>query len=185
MRKMLVAGALFSLLSLPTLSSAQQQDTFDYKGKSLGSDLTSFQSDPKYSCWDPKKPLVADMVCKPAAGETETIAGAPAKSVLFVFYAGKLSAISVHIEEKYFTQVIEALKEKYGKGEYESEMIQNRMGAKFENKNYVWLKAGGMLNATRYSGNLETSAVLYRTGKSVEEYINRRTTTAKDRAKDL
>lgn len=181
MKKILGVLALASISTLALANPAP----FEFKGIALGSDLADFESNPKYSCWDPNKPLVVDNVCKLNSSDIETIAGAPVKSLLFLFHAEKLSSISIHLEEKYFTQVVEALTEKYGQGQYTSEVIKNRMGTSFKNKNYTWIKLGVLLEATRYAGKLDTSVVLYRTVKSIEEYKNRRGTSSKDHAKDL
>jgi hypothetical protein len=181
MRKILSVLALTSISAL----ALANPESFEFKGAVLGSNLADFESNPKYSCMNPNRPLVADKVCMLDSNNKETIAGAPISSLMFMFYSEKLSAISITLEEKYYSQVVGALTEKYGQGGHKSETIRNRMGTSFENNIYTWIKPDGMLTATRYSGKLDTSKILYNSAKSMEEYRNRRGTSSKDQAKDL
>jgi hypothetical protein len=161
-----------------------QSEPFEFKGIGLGSDITAIESSPKFSCRNPDSPI-ADRICSLRYGERETIAGAPIGTLLLYYYDGKLQTISISLEAKHFSQVAEALKEKYGEGNSKTETIQNRMGASFENRIVTWRKPGAILEAKRFSGKIDTSSVMFRTDVAIEEFNRRRGSTAKEQAKDL
>jgi hypothetical protein len=174
----------FTILLLLASSGSAQEPPFDFKGIALGSDISSIESNSRFSCRDPQSPI-ADRVCSLKFGERETIAGASVQVLLLYYYSGTLETISITFDAKHFSGVADALAEKYGAGSVKTEALQNRMGATFENKVYSWRRNNATLEVKRYSSKLDTSSVMCRTDFALQEFARRRGTTAKEKAKDL
>lgn len=172
-----------ALMCWSTLAFAQT-NPFEFKGIALGSDISVLENTSRFECRDPKNPI-ADRICSLRYGERETIAGVPVEVLLLYFYDGKLQTISISFDAKNFTQVADALKEKYGEGSLKTEEIQNRMGATFENRIVSWRSPGATLEAKRISGKIDRSSVLFRTDFALEEFAKRRGASVKQQAKDL
>lgn len=156
----------------------------DFKGIALGTDISSIKSTSKFSCRDIQGPM-ADQVCHLNFDENETIAGVPVELLVLIFFSKKLETISVTFNSESFFKVVAALKEKYGPGEVRSEVVQNRMGASFENKIYSWRRGEAAIIARRYSGKIDRSTVNYVTDLALETSERRRSSTTKDNADDL
>ncbi len=165
----------FVFFMLFTSAVAVQGEPFEFKGVVLGSDIAAIESDPRFSCRtasNDAERLLADKICE--LRHHETIAGAPIKSMVLLYYDGKLQNISVYFGEKYFSQVVGSLAEKYGQGNVTIERPQNRMGATIENKVYSWRRAGATLKARHYTDRLDTSSASYETDYRSQEYMKRR-----------
>jgi len=156
----------------------------EFKGIELGSDMSVIEDTGRFSCRDPGNPI-ADRICTLNYDESETIAGAPVRVLALYYYSGKLESISISFEENQFLQITAALSEKYGQGKARSEAIQNRMGATFENKILLWRRGKATVEATRYSGTVDRSSVVFRSDFSMEEFARRRKSSIKGKAKDL
>jgi len=161
-----------------------QEPSFDFKGIALGSAIAVIESDSRFTCKDSQGPL-ADRICNLKFSEKETIAGAPIQSAMLTYYYGKLERIGISFSENHFSGVISALVEKFGATPLKTEMVQNRMGASFENRIYSWRRNNATLLARRYSSNLERSSVDYITDFASEEFIKRKKTADKKKAGDL
>jgi hypothetical protein len=155
-----------------------------FKGIELGSDIAAVASNPRYECLTASAPA-ADTICGLRAKEKETLAGAPVRSLFFFFYEGKLTSIALHLEEKHFAQVAEALRGKYGDVPVQTESIRNLRGAAFENRTYIWKTPGETLLAQRYSGRVDQSAIRFTADDLIRRIEQRRATLAKDPRKDL
>lgn len=172
-------------LSIIIFSTAfAQESTFDFKGIALKSDISIIENDSRFTCKD-SDGVFADRSCSLKFNESETIAGVSITFFMLSYYNGKLDSMSMSVLEKHFSGVISALLEKYGVTEPKTEIVRNRMGASFENRIYSWRKKGATLVATRYSADLETSSVRYRTDFALEEFGRRKKTADKKKAGDL
>ena len=176
---LLAAG--FLTTSAPAAAPAER---FAFKGIALGSDIAALASNPKYECRTSSAPA-ADTLCGLRPREKETIAGAPVRSVFFFFYGGKLTSISLYLDERHFAQVIDALRGKYGETPVRSEPIRNLKGVHFENRTYVWSTAEDRLQAQRYAGRVDQSALRYSAEALIRSIEARRAEVAKDPRKDL
>ena len=117
----------------------------------------------------------------------ETIGGVPAREVNFLFYDGKLERIMISLSHSYFGKVVSALKEKYGQPTEETPVaLQNRMGLPFRGTNYEWRRfANGIIRASEYGSDLDTSNINYSTHHSIEEFTRRKQQSDKSGSKDL
>lgn len=176
--------AAFSLLLLFASPGYAQESQFEFKGIALGSDISSIENTSRFSCRDPRDPM-ADRMCSLKFGEIETIAGAVVEELKLSYYYGKLETIYIAFDAEHFTEVVDALTEKYGTGSVKTETMQNRMGAMFENKIYSWRRDNATLQARRYASRLDRSSVMYSTDFALQEFARRQGTTVKEKAKDL
>lgn len=165
-------------------SASDPNAMLEFKGIALGSDMSIVEDTGRYTCRDPQSPI-ADRICSLKYGENETIAGVPVRSIFLHYYSGKLENISITLEEGNFSQVSAALVAKYGKGHVRTETLRNRMGAAFENNIFTWRRGKATLEAKRYFGKLDVSAITYRSDFALEEFTRRRGASTKARAKDL
>jgi len=170
----------FLLLS----STAYAVDQLEFKGFVLGADLASVQNTGRFRC-ENSTSSIADTICSLVYGEKETIAGNPVSNLMMFFYSNKLETIAVYFQEKYFADVASALTEKYGQGEVTESVVQNKMGASFENKSILWHVGAATVEARRYAGRIDKSSVIYKTDSSTTEFMRRKGSSAKDKAKDL
>jgi hypothetical protein len=173
---------IFILAAIASTTAFAQSEPFDFKGIALGSDISVIENNPKFSCHNINDPI-ADQTCALEYGET--IAGTLVNKLMLYYYDGKLHTILIKFDATNFSQVAEALKEKYGGGNSKSERVQNRMGETFENRIVTWRKPGQILEATQFSGKLDTSSVMYRGDFALKEFNRRTGSTAKEKAKDL
>lgn len=118
----------FLLLILILFSSHifAEPKSLSFKDLEIGSDISDVKADVKYTCKEVTSPL-ADTICNLNLSEYETIAGAEIKLLLLYYSNRKLNLIDISLEESSFTQVVSALKEKYGRAKFKSEKLQNRM----------------------------------------------------------
>jgi hypothetical protein len=177
-------GAEEHLRAQRSESASKPDSALEFKGIALGSEISTVENTGRFHCRDPKSPI-ADQLCSLKYNERETIAGVPVKVLLLYYYSGKLETISVAFDEKHFSQVSAALSEKYGQGNIQTEAVQNRMGATFENRTLSWRRGATSLQAKRYSGQLDQSVVMYRSDYALEEFLRRRKSSVKDSTKDL
>jgi len=71
--------------------------------------------------------------------------------------------------ESGFSTVVDALKEKYGPGDTTKSVLQNRMGAQFDQLGIIWSSPDAVLTIIRYfGGSLEKSRVCLLSGKLLD-----------------
>ena len=133
-----LALAAIAALAFATGAHAQAPD---FKGIALGADLEAVKTAlPKLSCRDTSaenRPL-ADTICEPYQ-TGDTIAGVPVLFLMISLYDKRVASIHVRFPESAFDRVSEALIEKFGQPKSDkTETIQNRGGAKFENRTLAW-----------------------------------------------
>lgn len=169
------------LLGQPAWAGAE---TFGYKGLELGSSIVQVATNPRYECRASNAPA-ADTICSLRPRERETIAGAPLTS-LFLFYGeGRLTSIALHLEEKHFARVVDALAGKYGRPTLRAAPVRNLKGAAFENRIYTWRNATDSLMAERYAARIDQSAIRYAADDLIRRMEQRRAAVAKDPRQDL
>jgi hypothetical protein len=168
------------------LATAAEQPTgkFGFKGLELGSGIAAVAGNPRYACHAGSSPG-ADTVCGLRAREKETIAGAPVRTLFLFYYGGRLTSIAIHLEERHFAQVSEALHAKYGDTPARTESIRNLNGMAFENRTYTWKAPGETLVAQRYAGRVDQSAIRFTADALIQQIEQRRAAVAKDPRKDL
>ncbi len=158
--------------------------TFGFKGMELGSGIANLANNPKYECRTARAPG-ADTICSLRVQEKETIAGAPVRSLFFFYFDGRLTGISIHLDERHFASAVEALRAKYGEGRLRSESIRNLKGVAFENQTYTWNAGGDTLTALRYAGRVDQSAIRFSADALIRSIEQHRAAVARDPRKDL
>ena len=172
------------LLSLCYSIAYAEEPTFDFKGISLGADFSTVKDHPDFllNC---SSSSLADKECSLVLYAVGTIAGIQVEALSSLFFDDKLHNISISIKQQFFGDVLSALEAKYGHGELQTQDFQNRMGAKFQNRVYVWRRGKSNLTASEYVGTLDKSMIMYYTDHYIKERDNRKATGAGKRAKDL
>ncbi|HNF89161.1 MAG TPA: hypothetical protein PLL19_07515 [Thiobacillaceae bacterium] len=164
--------------------AAHAAERFGFKGIELGSGIAAVANSPKYECRTASAPG-ADTICSLRPREKETIAGAPVRSLFFFYFDNRLTGITLHLEEKHFAQVVEALRGKYGPGRVQTETVRNLKDLAFENRTLTWRSAGESLTAQRYTGRLDLSAIRFSAEDLVRDIERRRADIARNPGKDL
>ncbi|MCF8083593.1 MAG: hypothetical protein K9M96_10890 [Deltaproteobacteria bacterium] len=171
-------------LFLSNMTLVNAGSRLGFKELLLGSSLQDIQKDSRYHCEAKKDLGIADTVCMRYAPK-ETIAGAPIRLMTLFYTEGKLTNIWVVLKTDYFSQVLEALKEKYGNSETKKNHVQNKLGATFENVTYTWHEGRDEINATKYSIDLKTSTVSYVDQEAYNTFKKKLDLEAKENAEDL
>lgn len=180
MRLQRLALLLFWLFcTLPAVAGG-----FAFKGIELGSGIAALASQPKYVCRSVHAPG-ADTICALRPGEKETIAGAPLRSLFFFYYDGRLTGISMHVEESRFAGIVEALRGRYGEAALTRETLRNLKGVAFENHIHTWKTATQTLLAQRYSGRLDQSLIRFTDDAAMRRIEAGRAAAARDPRQDL
>lgn len=173
-----------AVLLLAAASASAESEKLAFKGVELGSSLAQIASNPKFDCRVVTTPI-ADKVCSLRPREKETIAGAPVDSLFYFYDQTSLTGIVVNLEERHFQSVVAALIEKFGSPSLKTEALKNLKGAAFENRTYRWNRPEGSLQAQRYAGRLDKSAIRFTDDSAALRIQQRRTLLAKDPRKDL
>jgi len=168
------------------VSDLTSSDAVEFKGIRLGSDIDEQSTSQMSACsygYQYKFEEIGDKRCRSRLGET--IANVPTQRIFYYFYYNKLHHIEIEFDKPYFRAVISAFNEKYGTGEVKTEIIQNRMGASFENKTYIWKINNAIIEARRYAADLTMSMVTYSTNYFFIEFERRMAEKGKKGLKEL
>jgi len=151
MRTVLMAASWLIMLSLPAIA---QQAPFDLKGLRLGMTGTEAKTQfPSANCY----PLDGKIGCVLRRIQFGNVESA---DLGYQLRDDIVSYISVSFEEHKFTGVAEALKVKFGAPvTEETTVVQNRMGAKFENLTLSWTNGDVTLRAAQRLRDITTSTV--------------------------
>ncbi len=179
-----IAAGLLAWTLAFAATAAPAAEKFTFKGIELGSGIAAVANNPKYDCRAASAPA-ADTICGLRPREKETIAGAPVRSLFFFYYDGKLTSLSIHLEEKHFATVTEALRGKYGAAPVRVENLRNLKGVSFENRIYTWKSPTETLTAQRYAGRVDQSVIRYVADDAIRRIEERRAAVARDPRKDL
>jgi len=179
-----IAAVLALLACSAAAPAAPPAERFAFKGVELGSPIANVASNPRYECRTASAPA-ADTICGLRPREKETIAGAPVRSLFFFYYDGRLTSLTIHLEEKHFAQVVDALRGKYGDTPAKTEAIRNLKGVAFENRTYTWKTPSETLLAQRYAGRVDQSVIRYAADEAIRRIEERRAAVAKDPRRDL
>ena len=150
--KKFISTLFFTFLTFPAFA-------FDFKGIELGkpSDPSTIYYELRARC---SKGVNDYQVCN---GDV-TIAGVSGVMNLLMDQTGVVIRISINFDSENFDTILPEVLKKFGNGKRSATMVQNKMGAKFENITYTWKKAGGLdLVLTKYAGNLERSNLYFST----------------------
>lgn len=153
-----------------------------FKDILIGSDLAQVKDSPRFEC-SSGGAAGSDATCF-SQGE-ETIAGQKANSVILKYYEHKLGAIYISFPSASFPKIAEALVQKYGSPKTRHEMLQNRLGATFDNSIHTWVSKDVILEASQYSDSIDKSTLVYVRSGAMEAYKKKKAEAAKENASDL
>lgn len=139
-------------------STTATAEAYGFKGAEIGSPISRTADNPKLECRQVSAPT-ADHICFLRQGESETIAGNPLDSIYYYYFQGRLTGITMTFEEVYFTDVVQALGQKYGQAVRDTDKIKTLGGKDYENIILRWQQAGQSIEARRYSARVDKSSV--------------------------
>lgn len=176
--------AIYFLFSAPCL--ADDVGAFQFKGLHPGQSYSEIQTDPRLICKE-KKTVAADYYCMLNLGQKETIAGANVKNILVTIMNEKAVAIAVMIDTKDYDQIKLAITEKHGPGQTEDSIIENRMGAKFDNQKITWRKHDAVMTLTKRVGKIDDGQlfIISTSPEFVQESKKRKVQNTSINANDL
>jgi hypothetical protein len=128
---------------------------------------------------------IGDIVCT-SLSPNDTIAGVQLKSIMVGFHNDVLTSVLLTFDSRSFRTVTSALSEKYGTPTSEkTDIVQNRAGATFDNRNVVWKNASGELTASERFSKITDSSVQLFSADYRRFFMDRKAADQKGRAKDL
>lgn len=161
------------LLFVILLSSVFAQD-IDIKGLKIG--MTYQEASKLFKLGEYKKIVFATQ----KNGQTPTFAGVSVDYIALHFENKKINSISVKFNSSDYNQVIEPLREKYKNMICDVSVVQNRMGAKFNQEEcYVANDVIGM-SINKYSDNISESYISVYKKATKEEIENNKEKVKKD-----
>lgn len=187
--------AWLALATLAFIVSAFAAQELEYKGFTIGAAEESVLPHIPYTmCFSDDK-IHADKLCPvsndsctptfkhPTLRGAECLAkrahvldfgGVEADRIMFGFTAGKLSEIYIRFHPKSFDQAMRSMIGKFGQPTTNSsETVQTGAGAIYENSRLRWELPGGFIRASRYSGKITESSVVY-TSMATEQRLKQR-----------
>ena len=177
--------SIFSFICLSTSLLYSGDEPYDFKGIKLGSNISEIINNPHFICEELQIPI-GDKMCRIESSEKETIARVPIETIYFFYFNDILSRITVDFNSDYFHKVKTALQVKYGLPKNEKvEMLENRMGALFENHIYEWENSVSIIIAEKYNETIDQSTVMYSLNSYDEEFKKRLKKDAKKGSDDL
>lgn len=160
------------------------QERIGFKIFELGMHYSAMAGNLAFDCTDRQTDL-ADQECRSVWNLKESIAGVEVQGIDLQFFNERLSRIAVHVSERNFGDVVQALVAKYGAPRQSTETLQNRMGATFEGAVYTWKRERSVVRAEQYYGSLTDSVVVWVADAYIAEFARRRASKAEGRSKDM
>lgn len=181
---------------------------FDFKGIALGSSVHYLKSkSPEFyceikpgqavsdttchlseeiKCLLDQAPYLDNRTCRAAVVKARTYAGVPARTITMHYFADKLAMVRIRIRSDDFTNVVEAIKQKYGApSEERIEKVTNRMGAIFESRVIEWKGVRSGIILDQYGSRLDESRVSIYADEWYAEYERRNSEQTRQGASDL
>lgn len=153
----------FLAISIALASLGANAQSMDFKGSKFGDTTAQFQELQRgFICADGSDPCRMLVWSTPDGREdaTMTYAGETAKGFYAKFDEDKLVSVEVRIRPESFDRVLAGLTGKFGKPKLQRSVVQNRMGAKFEQVTASWSRKDGLILASKYTDEV-TSGVIH------------------------
>ena len=193
--KRLVAGVVAGMVWGHV--ACAQDDVIGFKAARLGASVAEFQAAfPDFEC-KPSGPCVFDRerhCVRKTAGPIDgaacqtrnTWAGVNVVRVFASFETGVLKRVLITFRPSDLDQIVLAARERWGAPvSDETSEIQNRMGARFTNRELRWERGGVSLMVRRYGRQVDEGSAFIVSRADVEDSARRRLEVGKDAAKDL
>jgi hypothetical protein len=201
---------VFALL-IVAATQVVAQERIEFKGVPLGATIAEFrEKNPLFVCYsssfctldgfevnkqcrtiksgierDHPSATLSPLECERAAEAAATYGNRKAQMNV-TFRDGVLSRSTVNISPESFDQITEALTAKYGPPKSsKDEVIQNRAGAKFNNRTMVWSINGDEIYAARYGSNVTRGLIAVAEKQWVDEQKAKAEKSVKTAPKDL
>lgn len=121
-----------------------------------------------------------------ACRERNTYGGIPPRSMTASFKDDKLTQVLIAFTNGHYDALTSALITRFGQPSSRAhDVMQNLMGAKFDNEVLTWTPASTLLRISKYSSNIEEGSVLITTAEEFAEWRRKQKQAAEKGAKDL
>ncbi|MHB1186502.1 hypothetical protein [Thiobacillus sp.] len=184
------------LAGMSSVSLAAEGQPFSFKEIPLNSNIDVANSYSQVLCKElpEDKKVFGDKQCiysRPGPyGQLDpriaTFGGASVDAIVMNYFGDTLKSIAVSVSPKNYIQIVDALREKYGKPQKEEkELLQTKSGATFENTILTWQSGPSTLMIRKYFGRIDSSVLKFEMGDYLEEVSRRRAKRSKSGASDL
>lgn len=170
----------------------------DVKGLALDTSKQAFtERFPHVNCFtsksEPSREACGDLrsekypEARLTAESFETYAGKRTKGFVIILDGGLVSRITVFLDTADFLPVTMSITQKFGKAISDATtVVQNRMGAKFDQQNVMWKQGAEVIVATkRRTEQLDQMEVSLASAAKMEEQAEMQKRRAKEASKDL
>ena len=138
---------------------AQTMPQLAYKDIYIGQDASYLRQNKQFNCSKDPKLTLGDESCVMRPGERPTIANVPATAVLAVMYDDRVHSIIVGFKPSDFTQVSQALEEKYGPPTETKKSIVTTAAGDFDNSELLWVMTDGTISTRKYGNRLTATCL--------------------------
>lgn len=186
MRVILAAGLLI------VAGAAVAQEPLTFKGLELGADKAQVlavlpNSDCRGdSCYWRAQNCKGDTDARIECAKGMSYGGVFPLWTAATFRDGKLATVMVMIKSEAFESLAEAMTQRFGKPDFDqSEIVQNRMGASFDQRGVSWMRGDVSLRLKKRSNKIDEGSVFFVSRQYIEESAAERKAATKAKAKDL
>jgi hypothetical protein len=186
--RVIFASALFAL-SGPIAA----QEPLTFKGFSVGAERAAFLAgfpSPSMPCSETTCFWSVGSACRgqdyQECRKALSYGGVMPLSMMAKFQHDKLVSVYLTFSSDRFRDLSAAMIERFGKPNTdEPSVIQNRMGASFENRRLRWDKGDAGLSITQRAGKIDEGAVSFVSMQYAKDQAEERARSAKQKAKEL
>lgn len=174
--KILFRTSFLVIIFSITLASCSKSYDLDFKGIKLGSKLQLFEKENSdaWVCSAPPRKSIGDDICRPKSTENMTVAGYPIQNISLHFFEDKLYWISIDFNSQHFEGVVEALKQKYGKGQINDKIFQPILGNELKYQTFKWQHSNEYIYAEKYTDRISLSGLDYKVNEFDVEFEKRK-----------
>jgi len=129
-----------------------------FKEFEIGGDLAAYAQSAGMRCMPPKEGVTTCATSTPN-GSASTIAGVQVERIYFMGLQGRLGDITVRFSSARFAEVLDAYRARFARIKCKESVVQNRMGAKFDQTECEHESAAGLVRLTKRGSNLDTAEV--------------------------
>lgn len=186
---------VIALLALASAALAQESITF--KGHELGAARDKFleafpgascKGAPKYGdtcAWFPSRSC-SSLDREAACFKQFNYGGVLPNAMLATFYRERLVSVRVYYPTTGYRGLRDAMTARFGDpADTKQEILQNRMGAKFENERLMWLRGDAILSLRQRGTKVDEGIMMLSSKSFHEEMKSQDKTEAKARANEL
>jgi hypothetical protein len=173
--------------------SIRAQEALTFKGFNLGADRASFLAafpKPSMACSESTCFWSGATACRghdyQECRKALSYGGVMPLSVMARFSEDKLVSVYLKFSSDRFPDLSAAMVERFGQPDKdEPSVIQNRMGATFDNRELRWMRGDAGLSIKQRAGKIDEGSVSFMSMEHARQQFEERAKSVKQKAKDL